>query len=42
MGIAVEHEQTTYKGVAEIIAKQHLAEDPNYYTKLKKMESGEK
>ena len=42
MGIAVEHEHTTNKGVAEIIAKQHLAEDPNYYTKLKKMESGEK
>jgi hypothetical protein len=38
MGIKVEHEHTKLKGVAETIAKHHLAEDPKYYTKLKKME----
>lgn len=38
IGIKVEHEHTKLRGVAEIIAKQHLAEDPEYYTKLKKME----
>lgn len=36
MGIEVEHEHTTNKKIAEIIAKAHLAEDPDYYTKLKK------
>ena len=36
MGIAVEHEHTTNNEVAETIAKQHLEEDPKYYTKLKK------
>ena len=35
-GIAVEMEHTNYKAIATIIAKQHLAEDPHYYTKLKK------
>ena len=37
-GIKVEMEHTNNKGVAEIITKAHLAEDPKYYTKLKKME----
>jgi hypothetical protein len=36
MGIEVEHEHTNNKRVAETIAKQHLEEDPKYYTKLKK------
>ena len=35
LGIKVELEHTPYKKIAEIIAKQHLAEDPKYYTKLK-------
>lgn len=39
-GIEVEHEHTKDKAIAEIIAKHHLAEDPEYYKKLKKMESG--
>lgn len=38
MGIEIEHEHTTNRGVAEIIAKQHLAENPRYYSELKKME----
>jgi hypothetical protein len=36
-GIKVEHEHTTDSQIAEIIAKQHLAEDPKYYSKLEKM-----
>lgn len=40
MGVEVEKEHTTNPKIAEIIAKHHLAEDPEYYTKLKKMESG--
>lgn len=39
MGIDVEREHTTDSDIAEIIAKHHLAEDPQYYTKLNKMES---
>jgi hypothetical protein len=35
-GIKVESEHTPYKAIATIIAKQHLAEDPEYYTKLAK------
>jgi hypothetical protein len=38
-GIKVETEHTDNKKIAEIIAKHHLAENPEYYTKLKKMES---
>ena len=38
MGIEVEKEHTTDPKVAETIARHHLAEDPKYYTKLKKME----
>lgn len=37
-GIEVELEHTNYRAIATIIAKHHLAEDPNYYTKLKKVE----
>jgi hypothetical protein len=35
-GIKVENEHTTYAQTAREIALDHLAEDPNYYTKLKK------
>ena len=37
MGTEVEMEHTTNREMAEMIAKQHLAEDPAYYTKIKKM-----
>lgn len=37
-GIKVELEHTTDKGVAKEIALDHLAEDPKYYEKLKKVE----
>lgn len=40
MGVAVEHEHTDDPWEALQIAKDHLAEIPDYYTKLKKMESG--
>jgi hypothetical protein len=40
IGIEVEKEHTNDPKIAEIIAKQHLEEDPHYYTKLKKMEKG--
>lgn len=35
-GIQVEKEHTTYGQTAREIALDHLSEDPNYYTKLKK------
>lgn len=35
-GIEVEMEHTPYKAVAEVIAKQQLAEDPYYYIKPEK------
>ena len=38
MGIKVEGEHTKDKEEAEGIALQHLAEKPNYYTELKKVE----
>lgn len=38
MGIEVEHEHTNNSDIAEIIAKHHLAEDPEYYTKLKTLD----
>lgn len=38
-GIQVEKEHTTNREQAEAIALQHLAERPDYYTKLKKVES---
>lgn len=37
-GIKTELEHTSYKSIATIIAKHHLAEDPHYYTKLAKVE----
>lgn len=39
MGIKVEKEHTTDKEDARAIALQHLAERPDYYTKLKKVET---
>ena len=39
MGIDTELEHTENKEVATIIAKQHLGEDPKYYSKLKKFHS---
>lgn len=36
-GIKVESEHTPYKTIARIIAKHHLAEDPDYYKKLAKL-----
>lgn len=39
MGIEVEREHTDDPELAKEIAKDHLAELPNYYTRLKKMES---
>ena len=41
MGIEVEYEHTKNKDLAEKITLDHLYEDPEYYTKLKKMESKE-
>src|SRR5512139_707241 len=41
-GIAVEMEHTTDRAIAEEIAKDHLAEDPDYYKKLEKMEAGDR
>ena len=38
MGIKIEKEHTTDSKIAERIAKDHLAEIPDYYTRLKKME----
>lgn len=40
MGIEVEKEHLPYPSIAEKIAKDHLAELPDYYTRLKKMEGG--
>jgi hypothetical protein len=39
MGMEVEKEHTDDPKITKIIALQHLAEDPKYYTKLKKMEN---
>lgn len=38
LGIEVEKEHTDNPLIAKEIAKDHLAECPNYYTRLKKME----
>lgn len=35
LGIQHEHEHTKSKLVAKLIAKDHLVEDPAYYSKLK-------
>ena len=42
MGIPIEHEHTQDKNLATDIALQHLDEIPDYYTRLKKMESSAK
>ena len=39
MGIKVEKEHTSSTLIAKLIAKDHLKEDPTYYTKLRKMEA---
>lgn len=39
MGIKVEYEHTSDKSKARMTALQHLEEVPNYYSKLKKMET---
>ena len=38
MGIKIEMEHVDDKALAKEIAMDHLAEDPKYYTKLKKIE----
>lgn len=38
LGIKIEREHTKSNVIATLIAKDHLAELPNYYTKLAKME----
>ncbi len=38
MGTKVEHEHTPKAGIAQEIAKDHLSEFPDYYTRLRKME----
>ena len=38
MGIKVEMEHTDNPEISKMIALDHLAEHPNYYTALKKME----
>lgn len=42
MGIPIEHEHTKNKKLAMDIALQHLDEIPDYYSRLKKMESSAK
>jgi hypothetical protein len=42
MGIPIEHEHAKDKDLATDIALQHLDEIPDYYTRLKKMESDAK
>lgn len=38
-GIKVEHEHTDYDIIAKLIAKDHLVELPDYYSRLEKMEN---
>jgi hypothetical protein len=38
MGVKIEREHTTDRQKAENVAKDHLSEFPDYYTRLKKME----
>lgn len=42
MGIDIEKEHTDNPNIAKSIAKDHLSEIPDYYTRLKKMEAGAK
>jgi hypothetical protein len=39
MGIEIEKEHTKSNLIAKLITKDHLKEDPKYYSKLKKMEN---
>ena len=39
-GIKVEYEHTDNRRIAECIARAHLKECPDYYTRLEKMEKG--
>lgn len=39
LGIKVEHEHTSNAIIAKLIAKDHLTELPDYYSRLKKMEN---
>lgn len=41
MGIEIEREHTTNSNICRRIAIDHLAELPDYYSRLKKMEEGE-
>lgn len=41
LGVKVEMEHTDDRSVAKEIAKDHLSEDPKYYSKLKKIETKE-
>jgi hypothetical protein len=41
-GVQVEREHTNNEYVAKLIAKDHLKEVPDYYTRLAKMEKGAK
>lgn len=38
MGISVEFEHTNHRDIAKKIALDHLAEIPDYYTRLRRME----
>ena len=40
MGIEIEKEHTDDENIAKEIAKDHLEECPDYYTRLERMESG--
>lgn len=39
MGVDMEREHTTDPGIAKEIAKDHLEEIPDYYTRLRQMEA---
>ena len=41
-GIDIEHEHSDDPEICKSIAKDHLSEIPDYYTRLKKMEAGTK
>lgn len=41
MGIKIEREHTNSALVAELVARDHLAELSDYYTRLKKIEHGQ-
>ena len=41
-GIEIEHEHSDNPAICKAIAKDHLSEIPDYYTRLEKMEEGAK